>query len=66
MYTIAFSYHQKTNELIAGNVDSLYSLVSILENGGIYFTVSNRTGKLEPKNFGWSDFEYWEKQLAAH
>ena len=60
MFIIAFNNGNNISEVSASDANTVMSLANILENNKIVFTVSDRTGKLEPKVFNANDFQYWK------
>lgn len=59
MYSIRWS----SNLLVVGTKDSIFSLVNLLESNKIKFKVADCAGFIiQPKHFGYGDFEYWLKK----
>lgn len=60
MYSVIWVDHNRSLNCMVGEIQSMKSMVNILENSKIKFKVSDPViGMLSQEDFGMGDFEYW-------
>jgi hypothetical protein len=60
MYNITYTHHGVEMSVMTGST-SIFSLLTIIDNAKLDFTVSDIAGRITPSQLGFGYFEYWQK-----